>query len=305
MLNKLEVHLNPAPVQVYQINGTTIHVKRDDLIHPLISGNKSRKLKYHLLKANEAKCDTLLTFGGPYSNHIAAVAKTAELCGLKSIGIIRGAHADVTNNTLKQARENGMELIPVSVDEYNERNNYNYHDQLKLEYPTAHIVPEGGAGHEGISGAMEIVKELDQVYDYMVCAVGTGTTAAGFILSKPAQTKVLCMNVFKKADGVAEMINANLNLLLNNKEAVAEHATDFEVIDGYGFGGYAKVNDELKQFVRKIYADYHLPLDLVYTGKAFFGLLDLIGKNKIPTQSKILFYHSGGVQGNKGFGFDF
>jgi 1-aminocyclopropane-1-carboxylate deaminase len=305
MLDRLEEHLSPSPIQVYEINGIKIHVKRDDLIHPLISGNKSRKLKYHLLKANDAKCDTLITFGGAFSNHVAAVAKTAELCGLKSIGIIRGEHADVNNVTLKTARESGMELIQVGIDEYNERNNYNYHDQLKLEYPGAHIIPEGGAGSEGISGAMEIIKELDQFYDYIVCAVGTGTTAAGFILSKPAQTKILCMNVFKKAAGLKETINANLNLVLNNKETICEYENDFKIVDGYGFGGYAKVNNELKDFVGEIYRKYNLPLDLVYTGKAFYGLLDLIKNEKVNKNSRILFYHSGGLQGNAGFGFGF
>ncbi|HYG51527.1 MAG TPA: pyridoxal-phosphate dependent enzyme, partial [Flavobacteriales bacterium] len=236
------------------------------------------------------------------SNHIAAVAKTAELCSMKSIGIIRGGHADANNPTLKQARENGMQLIRVGIDEYNERNNYNYHDQLKLEYPAAYIIPEGGAGPKGISGAMEIVKELDQTYDFIVCAVGTGTTAAGLILSKPQQTKIVCMSVFKKADGVRDMINANLNLILNNKEAVAEYQNDFEVVDGYGFGGYAKVNDPLKGFVKEIEAKYNLPLDLVYTGKALYGLLDLMKTGKIKRDAKILFYHSGGLQGNAGFG---
>lgn len=306
MSNSIEQYLNSSPEQIINLNSNyLVHVKRDDLIHPEISGNKSRKLKYNLIKAFENGCDTLITFGGAFSNHIAATAKAAQLAKLTSIGIVRGSHIDLNNPTMRFAADCGMKLIPVPVDEYNERNNYNYHDQLKLEYPTAHIIAEGGANFEGVSGTQEIIRELKNDYDFICCAVGTGTTAAGLILSKPKQTKILCFNTFKNSDGVVDMINQKINLVLNHKETISEYATDFEIINGYSFGGYAKVDDELKNFVRQIFAKHNLPLDLVYTAKALYGLNEMINEEKIKKGSRILFYHSGGLQGNKGFGFEY
>jgi 1-aminocyclopropane-1-carboxylate deaminase len=311
MLNDIEKYLHHSSEEAIDLHPDyTVHVKRDDLIHNEISGNKWRKLKYNLLKAQETGCDTLITFGGAFSNHIAATAKAAQLCGFKSVGIIRGEHIDKLNSTLSFASACGMHLIPVPVSEYEERNNYNYHDQLKLEYPLAHIVPEGGANFEGVSGAQEIVAELNEEYDFICCAVGTGTTAAGFILSKPKKTKILCFNNFKNSAGVREMISQKINLVLNHSESVHEYQNDFEIIDGYSFGGYSKVDDTLKNFAREIYAHHKLPLDLVYTAKALYGLNKMLENSaslplgqEIKKGSKILFYHSGGLQGNKGFGF--
>ncbi len=313
MLNDIEKYLKASSVQPLQLHaGYAVHVKRDDLIHPQVSGNKWRKLKYNLLKAQEGGCDTLITFGGAFSNHLAATAKTAQLSGFKSIGIVRGEHVNLSNSTLSFASECGMHIIPVAVSEYDERNNYNYHDQLKLEYPLAHIIPEGGANFEGVSGTMEIVKELDEEYDLICCAIGTGTTAAGFILSKPKETKIVCFNNFKSSAGVKEMIEQKINLVLNHSASIHEYQNDFEIIDGYSFGGYAKVDDSLKDFARKIYSEHALPLDLVYTAKALYGLNKMLEKGaclpsgqEIKKGSKILFYHSGGLQGNKGFDFVF
>jgi 1-aminocyclopropane-1-carboxylate deaminase len=312
MLNDIEKYLNVSPVEVLPIHPDFIvHVKRDDLIHHEISGNKWRKLKYNLIKAQDAGCDTLITFGGAFSNQIAATAKAAQLSGFKSIGIIRGEHINKENTTLNFASECGMHFIPVPIHEYNERNNYNYHDQLKLEYPLAHIIPEGGSNFEGVSGAQEIIAELTEQYDFICCAIGTGTTAAGLILSKPKETKILCFNNFKNPDGVREMISQKINLVLNHTDSIQEYQDDFEIIEGFSFGGYAKVDDSLKNFAREIYSTYKLPLDLVYTAKALYGLTKMFEKGaclpsgqEIKKGSKILFYHSGGLQGNKGFNFE-
>lgn len=313
MLNRIQSYLNPSPEeQIHLHDDYLVHVKRDDLIHREISGNKLRKLKYNLIKASETGCDTLITFGGAFSNHLVATAKTAQLSGLNSIGIIRGEYVNSNNPTLKFARECGMKLILVPISEYNERNNYSYHDQLKLEYPTAHIIPEGGANFEGVSGTLEIVKELKNEYDFICCAVGTGTTAAGLILSKFPKSKILCFNNFKESAGVRELINQKINLVLNHDESIADYQDDFEIIDGFSFGGYAKVNSELKYFAREIFLKHNLPLDLVYTAKAFYGLKEILKKGvclpsgqEVKKGSKILFYHSGGLQGNKGFDFQF
>ena len=304
-LDNLDKYLSASPEQDIHLHPNyTLRIKRDDLIHPEISGNKARKLKYNILKALDSGCDSLLTFGGAFSNHLVATAKAAQLINFKSIGIIRGNYVDEQNPSLAYANQCGMQLIPVPITEYNERNNYAYHDQLKLEFPNAHIIPEGGSNFEGVSGTMEIVKELNFEYDFICCAVGTGTTAAGLILSKPSSTKIICLNNFKNSLGIREMINQKINLVINNADTINEYQNDFEIIDGYGFGGYAKVNDELKNFAKEIYAKHQLPLDLVYTAKAFYGLNKMMEKGEIKKGSKILFYHSGGLQGNRGFGFD-
>lgn len=301
----LSAYLQSSPVKAYHLfKDITVHVKHDDHLHPDISGNKWRKLKYNLVKAQESGNDTLLTFGGAFSNHLVATAKAAQLAGINSIGIVRGEYADENNPTLAQVKSYGMRLIKVPVSEYDERNNYHYQDQLKLEFPGAHIIPEGGANYEGVLGCTEILKEISEKYDLVVCAVGTGTTAAGLILSNEMQAKILCFSVFKQHEKLRDMINGQLNLVLNEKEAINEYREDFEIAGDYHFGGYAKVTGELKDFVQHIYREHHLPLDLVYNGKAMYGLHQLVHEGKIPAGSRILFYHSGGLQGNRGFNFN-
>lgn len=298
----IAAYLQLSPVISYDLfEGITFDVKRDDLIHPDISGNKWRKLKYNLLKAYENGCDTILTFGGAYSNHLLATARVAQLAGFNSIGIVRGEYADENNTTLKQAIAMGMQLIKVPISEYDERNNYHYQDQLRLEFPGAWLVPEGGANYEGVMGCTEIVKELDHTYDIVACAVGTGTTAAGLALS--GVKHLYAFSVFKQHQNLHQLINAQMNLVLNDTQALHEYQAGIEVIGGYDFGGYARVNDELKTFARNIYSKHQLPLDLVYTAKMLYGINHLVQQGRIPRGSRLLMYHSGGLQGNKGFQF--
>lgn len=300
----ISAYLHPSPLQEYDLfEGITFHVKRDDLIHPEISGNKWRKLKYNLLKAYDNGCDTLLTFGGAFSNHLLATAKCAQLAGFKSIGIIRGQHADENNFTLAQARSCGMQLIKVPVGEYNERNNYHYLDQLRLEFPNAFIVPEGGSNYEGVLGCTEILKEIDQESDIITCAVGTGTTAAGLLLSNRTKAKIYAFSVFKDHNALRNMINSQMNLVLNEPQALEEYQDGLEIVGGYDFGRYAKVNQELKEFVGQTWQQHQLPLDLVYTAKMFYGINDMVQKGLIKPGSRVLMYHSGGLQGNRGFNF--
>jgi 1-aminocyclopropane-1-carboxylate deaminase len=301
----LSAYLHPSPVMAYDLfEGITFHVKRDDLVHPQISGNKWRKLKYNVLKAYESGCNTLLTFGGAFSNHLLATAKAAQLAGFNSIGIVRGEHADEQNSTLSEAVHCGMQLIKVPVSEYNERNNYHYLDQLRLEFPDAWIVPEGGANYEGVLGCTEILKEIGEHYDVITCAVGTGTTAAGLILSNQTPARIACFSVFKETGRLRSMIEGQMGLVLNDKETLTDYQNDMEIIEGYHFGGYARVNDTLRTFAREIYQRYALPLDLVYTAKLLYGISDLVQEGHFPKGSRILMYHSGGLQGNKGFDFN-
>lgn len=304
-MRQLEIDLNlPSPIQrIEGYSDIVIDIKRDDLIHPEISGNKFRKLKYNLVKASDAGASTLLTFGGPYSNHIAAVAVAADKYGFKSIGIIRGENFKTKSHTILQAEKYGMKMIYVPISEFDQRYNYNYHDQLKLEFPFAHIINEGGANYEGLMGSMEVMKEVEKEYDYVCCACGTGTTAAGILISKPAKTKLLAFGVFKSNDGISQLIAERINLLYNDPQIVSETMKDLQVVDAIPGLAYAKVNDELKQFAIKFYELKKIPLDLIYTAKMMKGLDRLILEGFFKKGDSVLIYHSGGLQGNKGFDF--
>ena len=289
----------PSPISEIYFEGIDISIKRDDLIHSIISGNKWRKLNYSLLKAKEEGFSTLISFGGAFSNHLHALSFAAKEIGFKSIGIIRGEYADEANPTLRDCKKFGMKIIPVPKSEYNERNNYHYHDQLRLEYPDAFIIPEGGANVHGIYGCYAICKELKTQYSIIACAVGTGTTAAGIILSKPKNTKIACFGVFKNNSEIRSIINTQLNLVLNDKNACLEYQDDFFVIDGYSFGGFAKANHDLLTFKASFEKEYNIELDTVYTSKMFYGISHLIRTSDEWKNKKILVYHSGGLQGNR------
>lgn len=294
----------PSPIQrIEGIYDIVVDIKRDDLIHPEISGNKFRKLKYNLIKASDAGANTLLTFGGPYSNHIAAVAVAADNYGFESIGIIRGENFKTKSHTILEAEKLGMKMIYVPISEFDQRYNYNYHDQIKLEFPLVHIINEGGANYEGLMGTMEVMKEVEKEYDYVCCACGTGTTAAGILISKPAKTKLLVFGVFKSNEGISSMISERINLLYNDPQIVNETMKDLQVVDATPGLGYAKVNDELKNFAIEFYKQTRIPLDLIYTAKMMKGLHRLIQEGFFKKGDSVLVYHSGGLQGNKGFDF--
>ena len=296
----------PSPLHeihddVLKEKSVRLFLKRDDLIHDEISGNKWRKLKYNIEQAQVKKVKAILTFGGAYSNHIAATAKACEIFGIKSIGIIRGQYADQNNPTLQFASQCGMKLIYADKEEYDQRHSYNYHHTLKEHFGNILIIPEGGANLEGVSGCMEIAREIDEPYRYICSAIGTGTTLTGLILSKPGQSKVLGFSVFKSAEGIQEMIASNLLMVLQNKEAVTEYRDEFSIIDGYGFGGYARINDELIHFINSFYRQHKIKLDLIYTGKMMFGIYDLIHQDYFQKGDQIVALHTGGLQGNAGF----
>ncbi|SPL68992.1 1-aminocyclopropane-1-carboxylate deaminase/D-cysteine desulfhydrase [Acinetobacter stercoris] len=262
-------------------------VKRLDMIHPEISGNKFYKLKYNLQKAKKLEAHCLITFGGAYSNHIAATAYAAHLFGFQSIGIIRGEELihQPLNHTLATAQKFGMTFDFVSREKYRQRNDPIFLEQLKTTYPESYIIPEGGTNHLAIQGCKEILTSQDQLdYDYICCAVGTGGTISGIIEASNERQKILGFSAlkgnFQKYDVQRWTQKINWN-----------------ITDDYCFGGYAKFSAELHQFIGDFEDLYHIPLDPVYTGKMMYGIMDLISKNYFPKHSRILIIHSGGLQG--------
>jgi len=268
-------------------------VKRDDLIHKDISGNKWRKLKYNIEAVKKQGDKQLLTFGGAYSNHIAATAAVGKVAGIKTIGVIRGNKFSSLNSTLSCAKENGMCLHFVSRNEYKRKNEDEFLKMLKDEFGPYFLVPEGGSNENGALGCAEILAEENEEYDFICCAAGTGTTASGILNALNENQKLLVFPALKGGDG----LKSDILSYFNN----ANIESQLQMINDYHFGGYAKIKPDLVDFTNSFYEAHQLPLDLIYTAKMMYGLYDLIQKDYFPRQSKILFIHSGGLQGNEGF----
>lgn len=262
-------------------NEFEIGVLRLDLIHPEISGNKWFKLKYNLEKAKAEKKDTIITFGGAYSNHIAATAFACKLANLKSIGIIRGEETSKTNSTLSVAKQNGMELLFVNRDEYSQKNDFDYLQRLQYMYPNAYIIPEGGDNKLGQKGCEEILTLETNRFTKIFCDCGTGTTFKGIAKSLNENQLLYGVNVLK-FDSKSEFENAVM-------------------INDYHFGGFAKHTTDLLKFKSWFENIYAIPLDYIYGAKLFYAVFDLINQNKFEGNDSILIIHSGGLQGNEGY----
>ncbi|MBA0884587.1 1-aminocyclopropane-1-carboxylate deaminase/D-cysteine desulfhydrase [Flavobacterium undicola] len=271
-------------------NFISLTIKREDLIHPVVSGNKFRKLKYNLLQAKAENKKTLLTFGGAFSNHIAAVAFAAKENGFQSIGIIRGDELKdkiVANPTLQFAQECGMQFEFVSREAYRSKSEPSFLEELKLKFGDFFLIPEGGTNALAIKGCEEILTEEDREFDYICCAVGTGGTISGIINSALPHQKVLGFPALK-----GDFLQDEIRIFVQNE--------NWELITDYHFGGYGKVNEDLIGFINTFYSDNQIPLDPIYTGKMVFGVIDLIQKNYFPAHSDILLIHTGGLQGIRG-----
>ena len=271
-------------------NGISLCIKRDDLIHPVISGNKFRKLKYNIIEAKKQNQTTLLTFGGSFSNHILAVAAAGKEHGFKTIGVIRGEELECkieANPTLKKAQEFGMVFHFISRDEYRTKSNPEFVNKLEQKFSDFYLIPEGGTNELAVIGCQEILTEVDEDFDFICCAVGTGGTISGIINSSKDCQKVLGFPVLK-GDFLQEDIRKFANM------------DNWELITDYHFGGYAKIDEKLIHFINDFYMKYSIPLDPIYTSKMTFGVIDLIEKGYFPPKSKILLIHTGGLQGVNG-----
>ena len=294
---------NDVPVQSLEhplcaAKDVTVDVKRLDLLHPLVNGNKGFKLKYNLLKAMSEEGQAVLTFGGAWSNHIYATAAAGKELGLRTIGIIRGEEPAQYSSTLEFARECGMHLEFVSRLDYEEKNTDEFKAWLQGKFGDFHLVPEGGSNYYGINGCMEILSDSDkQQYDVIALAVGTGATLAGMLLSASPRQRFIGFSALKGGDFLREDVLRHLEYFLMNKELANDFASQFSIETAYHFGGYGKWNEELMGFIREIETAHQLPLDQVYTGKALFGLLDLIARDTFTSGERILFVHTGGLQG--------
>jgi len=272
-----------------------LFIKRDDLIHPHIQGNKWRKLKYNLIDASTRNLDTLLTFGGAFSNHVHATAAAGHLLGFKTIAIIRGEESLPLNPTLQDATDWGMKINYICRSQYREKSSAEFIKQLKQQYGDFFLIPEGGSNSNALTGCEELTKELDEDYDFVCAACGTGATLAGIIRGLNNRSKTLGFSILKGDDYIEQEIN---NFLGN---ANTSRQFNWAINTDYHFGGYAKTNRQLNSFIMEFYSKYNIQLEPVYTGKMFYGLFDLIKQDYFEAETKILAIHTGGLQGLRGF----
>jgi 1-aminocyclopropane-1-carboxylate deaminase len=271
--------------KLFDEQGLKVFIKRDDLIHPIISGNKWRKLKYILKKAQAENKNHLVTFGGAYSNHLLATAAAAAKFGFKSTGIVRGE--PVNNDTLFLCRLHGMELLFTDRESYRDKQMlFNKHF---ANDPNAFFIDEGGASPEGAKGCSELIDELTERYDHIFCACGTGTTAAGIlngIKANNLSTQFHAVPVLKNGGFMRDEIN---KFLLR--------PADFHLHTDYHFGGYGKTDTELIEFIKQFVAQTGILIEPVYTGKMLYAVYDLAAKGHFKPGESILAIHSGGIWG--------
>ena len=279
------------PINLPENFKVNLFLLRLDLIDDEISGNKWFKLKYNLQDVIRAKKTKLLTFGGAFSNHIAATAKSCNMAGIKSVGIIRGEN--VENHTLQLAAAYGMELKFVSRNLYRNKEELMQWLSNEINLSQCYIVPEGGANQLGIEGCKEIVPLINMPFDYVAMACGTGTTLSGIVQSIHKNQVGLGFAALKGGAFLVDDINNSIG---------NQTAGTFAIIDKYHFGGYAKHNSELLNFIKKFELEQNTKLDFVYTAKMMYGIYDLIQHNYFPENATIVAIHSGGLQGNLGIG---
>lgn len=275
----------PVAASWLQNAGTTLSALRLDRLHPVISGNKWFKLQFYLAHAVQNNARMLATFGGAYSNHIAATAFACWQLGLPCTGFIRGEPSNTPSHTLQQAMEYGMKLQYISREAYRQQ------QAVQKNYPDYYWIPEGGYGERGAEGAATILPLAEAWADYthIIAATGTGTMLAGLVRAALPHQQVVGISVMKGNTALWQSVRA---LIPETKK------TRFSIEQDFHFGGYAKHPPELLNYMRHCWHAYQLPLDLVYTAKAFYATEQLILQHTIPDGSNVLFIHSGGLQGN-------
>lgn len=269
-------------------------LKREDLIHPTISGNKWRKLKYNLLEAKAQGHNTLLSFGGAYSNHIHALAAAGKENGFKTIGIIRGEAHEELNYTLRFAQDKGMDLHYISRSAYRVKNQPVFLNTLEKQFGNFYLIPEGGTNLLAVKGCAEIIEEINIPYHYVCTPSGTGGTLAGLVAGSAGEKEILGFSALKGGGflekEVRDLVHGFTQMDYQN----------WQLITSYHFGGYAKISPQLVDFINSFEVKHQVKLDPVYTGKMMFGIYEMVKAGFFPAGSIIVALHTGGVQGWEG-----
>lgn len=284
---------NLTSIKFLEINSPInieLFIKREDLLHKYISGNKFRKLKYNFEYVKNNRFKEVITFGGAYSNHISATAYAGKLQNIQTFGIIRGEELEnqtTLNYTLNFAKDCGMKLIFVSREDYKKKDASNKVRQLINTLQRPYIIPEGGTNNLAIKGCEEILGNDTKPFDYICTSVGTGGTISGLINASESHQEILGFSALK-GDFLSEDISKFVS------------KTNWKLNTDYHFGGYGKISEELIHFMNDFKKTYDIPLDPIYTGKMMFGIIDLIKKGYFKENAKILAIHTGGLQGIEG-----
>lgn len=269
----------------YQVIKTD--VKRDDQLHPIISGNKWRKLKYALTEIMTSNCRHIVSFGGGHSNHLHALAYCCHKLNIRFTAIVRGDYSNHLTPTLVDLKAWQSELVFVDKQTYQQRTSADYLQRLKITYPNAVIIPEGGSQTQALAGIGEILAEQPQKYDYVLAPVASGATLAGLIMAAPKTTRVIGIAVLKGQDYLEGLVGELLPKAYDN----------WQILHQFHCGGYAKSNQELVTFCQHFSHRYQVPIEPVYSGKLFYAFKQLLAENYFHAHSKILLIHTGGLQG--------
>ncbi|WP_400192462.1 1-aminocyclopropane-1-carboxylate deaminase/D-cysteine desulfhydrase [Hymenobacter sp. B81] len=291
--------LTDLPEPVAAQRGVRLRLLRDDLHHPALPGNKWRKLQPNLREARRQGHTTLLTFGGAYSNHLAAVAAAGVLYDFQTVGIVRGEPAAARNSTLARCAAAGMQLHFVSREQYRRRSEPDWQAELLARLGPAYLLPEGGTNGLAVQGCAEIVRELaaaHQSYDALTVACGSGGTLAGLVAGAGGHGRVVGISALK---GHAPGLRAEVAALVH--EATGQSFDNWELRTEFHFGGYARYSAPLLAFIGQFYQRHGILLDPVYTGKLLYGTLALIEQGYFAAGSTVLAVHTGGLQGWAGF----
>lgn len=287
------IDLSKANIQKINLPNDYINadILRIDKINEIVSGNKWFKLKYHLDHIEKNKYKTILTFGGSYSNHLVATAYTAKQLSLNSIGIIRGEEPKNLSHTLKDCLDYGMKLKFITRAEYKSKDTNDFISRLKQSFDDFYLIPEGGYSELGRLGAEDIIRLCDhKKYTHIMCAIGTGTMFLGIANASNLNQEIIGIPVLKEMEDF---------LLQNNKYFKDQKKIEYcKIFTNYHFGGYAKKDSILLNFMNHLYNEQNIPTDFVYTGKLTYAFFDLFKKRYFPKDSSVLLIHSGGLQGN-------
>ncbi len=287
-------HTPITPVAYRLSSGRTIEfqIKRDDLIDPLISGNKWRKLKFNFSQLNVNKYRGIASFGGAFSNHIAALSAAGKQSGINTIGFIRTHEIDLNNPTLSLAKQNGMQLVALSREEYKKRHCPDFISQLQQQYPEFYFVPEGGSNQLAALGLKELVDELKQQSinrqsHVIACAIGSGGTISGML------------DAFEDMHFIGVAVVKDTPLLNQLAQKYGERLT---IISDNLFGGYGKTNAVLNAFCRDFQQQTNVPIEPIYTGKLMHTIINRYDV-LIPENKSLVVIHTGGLQGLKGLDY--
>lgn len=275
---------------LFSRHGLQVVIKRDDLLHPVISGNKWRKLKYILDHALSLDVDCIVSMGGAYSNHLHALAFAGKALGLKTKAFVRGECPAILNPTLLDLQRWGMALEFVSRSAYRELRDFRAHDSLPGLQAGDYWLPEGGATELALRGVGEIIDEIDGGIDVLMTACGTGTTLAGLIAAAPGSAKILGVAALKGG----AYLNDEVGKLL---PAACRQSENWTLLSDYHHGGFAKTTPPLLDFISMFHRRHGIALEPVYTGKLVFALYDLVEQGYFAPGQRIVVLHTGGLQG--------